>query len=155
MTTEKTLHAFEKAGLGTAPFRCVGMMTVRPQDACEAARDTGLSVCCCNYCGTGIIHNFIIRGATGRHFVVGSDCVGRTGDAAGNSPPVTTAHVAGRGDHAAHCRFMGGPSGHSCTPVLCSRRIKRITTGMTSGKAEIIAAAPSSGWPALNASRKP
>jgi len=79
--TNITVHPFEKAGLGTAPFRCVGMMTVRPQDAWEACRDTGLSVCCCAYCGTGIIHNFIIRGATGRQFVVGSDCVGRTGDA--------------------------------------------------------------------------
>jgi len=91
MTTEKTLHAFEKAGLGTAPFYCVGMCEIPSTSLAEANPAAyqmamaylphDLSIGSCAYCGMGIKYNFIVKGATGRRFVVGSECVNRTGDA--------------------------------------------------------------------------
>src|SRR5262249_39636205 len=78
-------------------------------------------------------------------------------DAAGNSPSVAVprARAAISSGHAAHADFIGESRGHSCTPVLCKRRIKRITAGMASGRTDIIAAVPSSGWPKVKAWRKP
>lgn len=91
MATEKSVHPFEKSGLGTAPFYCVGMCEI-PSPSLAAHNPTAymmamadlprdLSVGSCAYCGMGIKYNFIINGATGRRFVVGSECVNRTGDA--------------------------------------------------------------------------
>ena len=69
-------HCFESAGLGTAPFRCIGFaervqvigimppVTIRPTGTCA-------------YCGTGIRNAYIIRSADGRVFDVGCDCVER------------------------------------------------------------------------------
>ena len=89
--TEKTLHAFEKSGLGTAPFYCVGMCEIPSTSLAEhnptayamamADLPRDLSIGSCAYCGMGIKYNFIVKGATGRRFVVGSECVNRTGDA--------------------------------------------------------------------------
>lgn len=90
-TTETTLHTFEKAGLGTAPFRCVGMCEIPSSSLAASNPDAyrmamadlprGLSIGSCAYCGMGLKYNFIVMGATGRRFVVGSECVNRTGDA--------------------------------------------------------------------------
>lgn len=91
--TEITVHAFEKAGLGKAPFRCVGMASIPSTGLLEAnpdaynnamkmlPNDVGCGTC--DFCGTAIMHNFIIKGSGegDRRFVVGSDCVARTGDA--------------------------------------------------------------------------
>lgn len=65
-------HAFERAGLGLAPFRYVGMhekvyvaytgAPVQPAGTCE-------------YCGNGIRYCCQIRSADGKEFVVGTDCV--------------------------------------------------------------------------------
>lgn len=57
------LHPFELAGLGVAPFRCLGVY-----DAGKVARG-------CNYCGTGIRIICRIRSRDGKEFVVGCDCV--------------------------------------------------------------------------------
>ena len=77
------MHRFERANLGTAPFRVV---------ACEEKRGPidmggGLTVGapgqpmgCCDYCGTGIVECFTIEGADGRRFEVGNVCVYKTGD---------------------------------------------------------------------------
>lgn len=73
--TEVSLHVFERAGLGKAPFRCVGM-----EEKWHMAGDHRQPGGSCDYCGNGILHCFAIRGADGRTFVVGSDCVMRTGD---------------------------------------------------------------------------
>lgn len=71
------IHKFEAAGLGTAPFRVVGF-AVKKYQACHGAPiQVGGS---CDYCGTGIMDTFYIRGADGREFKVGSDCVYKTGD---------------------------------------------------------------------------
>jgi hypothetical protein len=58
-------HAFEAAGLGVAPFRFVRVDRMHTS---------------CQFCGTGIMYRFFVRGADGREFFVGSDCINRTGD---------------------------------------------------------------------------
>lgn len=88
MTNE--IHPFEKAGLGKAPFRFVGMAQ---QDRCygevilnraECDR-TGIALTTtpggtCAYCGQAIMRMFDIESADGKHFHVGCECVNRTGD---------------------------------------------------------------------------
>ncbi len=59
-----TLHPFEKAGLGKAPFHCVG---VEDNDSH------------CQFCGTPIRYRYYIHGEDGSEFHVGSDCVNKTG----------------------------------------------------------------------------
>jgi hypothetical protein len=91
MTTETAIHAFEKAGLGTAPFYCVGMCEIPSPSLAEHNPDAyrvaladlprDLSIGSCAFCGMCIKYNFIVKGATGRRFVVGCECVNRTGDA--------------------------------------------------------------------------
>lgn len=90
---ETAVHCFEKSGLGKAPFRCVGFASIPSASMAEhnvsaynnamamLPRDVGCGTC--DYCGTAIMHNFIIQGSGegDRRFVVGSDCVARTGDA--------------------------------------------------------------------------
>ncbi len=67
------LHPFEAANLGVGPFRCIGMVTKRLASGQPAGT--------CQYCGNGILYCYRIRSADGREFVVGSDCVLRTGSA--------------------------------------------------------------------------
>lgn len=81
--TAQTLHVFEKAGLGKAPFRCVGMerkvgpITLRDGLTVGAP---GQPMGTCDFCGTGIADCFQIVSADGRSFVVGCDCVAKTSD---------------------------------------------------------------------------
>ena len=89
MTTE--LHCFEKSGLGRAPFRCVGIASIPSSSLAEqnptaynlamADLPKGLHCGSCAHCGTAIMHNFIIESSDARRFVVGCDCVAKTGDA--------------------------------------------------------------------------
>lgn len=72
------LHCFEKANLGTYPFRCVGVTYQTFRAAPDAPLQPGA---CCDYCGTGIMYVYAVVGADGRKFKVGSDCIARTGDA--------------------------------------------------------------------------
>ena len=68
------MHPFEKASLGTAPFRCVGVQEnvfVLPDGSTKAGGS-------CDYCGTGIRWEFLIAGQEGRLFKVGCDCVEKT-----------------------------------------------------------------------------
>ncbi len=70
------MHVFERAGLGKAPFRCVGAheeYITHPDGTTQASGS-------CQFCGMGIRNVFMIRGADGKMFKVGSDCVARTGD---------------------------------------------------------------------------
>lgn len=71
-----SLHPFERAGLGIAPFKCTGVREnwFVPAGFPEARKPGG----CCNYCGTGILYEYSIESADGKTFVVGSDCVKRT-----------------------------------------------------------------------------
>lgn len=61
-----TIHIFEGAGLGAAPFRLTHVTS-------EGGN--------CQFCGTGIVFRFHLRGSDSREFFVGSDCVMKTGDA--------------------------------------------------------------------------
>lgn len=61
-------HVFEKSGLGAAPFRCT-------------AYDYSKRGATCDHCGTPILHLFDITSADGKVSIVGSTCVGKTGDA--------------------------------------------------------------------------
>ncbi len=75
-----TLHPFEKAGLGKAPFHCTAV-TVNVYDSGAGSlfgshKQPGGS---CDYCGTGIMYEYWIKGADGSQFKVGSDCVAKTG----------------------------------------------------------------------------
>lgn len=91
MSTEPAIHVFEKSGLGRAPFRCVGLVSL-PSPSLAASNPTAynnalrdlprdLSLGSCSYCGTCLMNNFIIQSSDSRRFVVGCDCVTRTGDA--------------------------------------------------------------------------
>lgn len=90
MTNETAIHCFEKAGLGLAGFHCVGVASIPSPSLAEqnptaynnamAMLPRGLGCGSCAFCGTAIMHNFIIESADGKRFVVGSDCVARTGD---------------------------------------------------------------------------
>lgn len=69
-------HVWERARLGRAPFRFVGMTERVLRHPDGTLQPSG----CCDYCGTGIRYCFRIRSADGQEFEVGSDCVDRLGD---------------------------------------------------------------------------
>ncbi len=88
METETTLHPFQRAGLGLAPFRYVGM---REQDLLYGEvilnraefEQTGIAMTTkpggtCAYCGTYIVNMFNVKSADGKVFHVGSDCILKT-----------------------------------------------------------------------------
>lgn len=81
-----SVHPFERAGLGVAPFRFVGMFSDFGPHFCEMngvrveVGAHGQPMGTCDYCGQGIGYCFTIRSADGREFVVGSDCVAKTSD---------------------------------------------------------------------------
>ncbi len=88
----ETMHVFEKAGLGVAPFRFIGAEErrgpLRPIDPKTGQWDgmteigaPGQPMGCCNYCFQGIAIVCKVRDANGKVFEVGSDCVAKTGDA--------------------------------------------------------------------------
>lgn len=86
--TENGIHDFERAGLGKAPFRCVGMHTslgpirmAGPGGVTIEVGSPGQPMGCCAYCGQGIADCYTVKSADGKTFTVGCDCVRRTGDA--------------------------------------------------------------------------
>lgn len=71
------IHPFEKAGLGTAPFRFVrhyrSVFQAIPGDpSCPV--QSGSS---CDYCANGISEVYVVRSADDLEFKVGCDCIGR------------------------------------------------------------------------------
>jgi hypothetical protein len=88
-TAPERIHKFELAGLGKAPFRCIG--TERkvgpyryrdPKTGIELmAGAPGQPMGSCDYCGMGIADCYKIESADGKQFVVGCECVLKTGDA--------------------------------------------------------------------------
>lgn len=81
----ETIHCFEKAGLGKAPFRYVG---VQFQDMRYGERvvNVGGVECTthaggtCEYCGHYIVNMFVIESADGNRFHVGCDCLAKVGE---------------------------------------------------------------------------
>jgi len=88
-----TIHAFEKAGLGKAPFKFKGIYIAPGKSLIESNPNsynaqiaalgqmvTEGGVCGCAYCGTYIIEHCLIESADGKRFFVGNECVAKTGD---------------------------------------------------------------------------
>lgn len=73
-----TVHAFEAAGLGAAPYKFLGIRKVTYQACYGAPVQPGA---CCMFCATGIVYQFWLRSADGKVFFVGSDCIMKSGDA--------------------------------------------------------------------------
>lgn len=82
-----SIHPFENAGLGQAPFRFVGAVEKRGPFIWQENGIThmvgapGQPMGTCAYCGQGIAICCQIESADGKRFEVGSDCVRKTGDA--------------------------------------------------------------------------
>ena len=76
-----SIHKFEKAGLGKAPFQVVGNFESKfqavPGDP-NCPIQPGSS---CDYCGQGIMDVYVVCSSDGRKFKVGCECVYKTGDA--------------------------------------------------------------------------
>lgn len=78
------VHVFEKAGLGLAPFRFIGMEERRgplPMPGGGFAGAPGQPMGCCQYCSTGIAYCYWLQSADGKKFYVGSECILKSGDA--------------------------------------------------------------------------
>ena len=82
-----SVHKFERAGLGKAPFRFIGMYEDRgphkfagPGGTTIEIGSPGQPMGVCKYCGTGIAICCKVRSADGNEFVVGSDCIAKVGD---------------------------------------------------------------------------
>lgn len=83
------VHPFERAGLGKAPFRFIGVEVRRgPMPILDAngrptgamAGSPGQPMGTCSYCGQGIAECCFIKSADGNVFMVGNVCVGKTRD---------------------------------------------------------------------------
>jgi len=79
-----SVHPFERAGLGLAPFRVVGMIERRGPintvlgGVLVSVGAPGQPMGSCKFCGIGIAYCFVVRSSDKREFEVGSDCVART-----------------------------------------------------------------------------
>lgn len=88
-------HKWEEAGHGKAPFRPLCIISIPSAEICErnpsaynqlmaeamqCAKSFGVTLCSCNVCGMSLVNNVVIRDAAGKHFVVGLDCAGKSGD---------------------------------------------------------------------------
>lgn len=104
--TTVTVHPWADAGVGQAPFTVVDVISLPSTSLAEAnttaynnamasawerARSykvvggrpgprQGVGLGSCDYCGNGIMHNFVVRDGAGCHFVVGCDCARKSGD---------------------------------------------------------------------------
>lgn len=81
---------------GIPPYRVVGIIEIPAQNiqeanpsaykhqmlvATEQARAYGVRLGACDACGAGIRYNYVIRDGLDEHYVVGSECVTKTGNA--------------------------------------------------------------------------
>lgn len=94
MTTALREHPFQAAGLGLAPFRCIGhehkvgpLRYPGPDGTTLEIGAPGQPMGTCDYCGTGIADCYVIKSRDGKRFIVGSDCVARTYRECGETVP--------------------------------------------------------------------
>lgn len=87
MTTTTQSHVFETAGLGQAPFQFIGCeerrgpeLITMPDGVVMECGAPGQPMGTCDYCGQGIAICCNIQSADGKRFMVGTDCVRKTGD---------------------------------------------------------------------------
>ena len=73
---ETVRHRFETAGLGKAPFSCVGVRRNAHANGDGTEKPGGT----CDFCGTGIMYEFVIESADGQRHKVGCDCIAKVGD---------------------------------------------------------------------------
>lgn len=88
---ENKIHKFELAGLGKAPFKCVGLAQIPSPSLAEANPDAynnalralppDFGCGTCHYCGQAIMNCYLIVSSDGHKFAVGCECVRKTGDA--------------------------------------------------------------------------
>lgn len=84
-----TVHVYERAGLGLAPFRYLGceerrgpIKSICPVSGVEVSVGApGQPMGSCDLCGNGIAFCFMVRSSDGRTFKVGSECINKSGDA--------------------------------------------------------------------------
>jgi hypothetical protein len=97
-SSARKIHPWEDAGLGLAPFRCLGVERrigpIKYQDPKYPGITTeigspGQPMGTCDFCGQGIADCYIIVSKDGKKFVVGSDCVRRTYQEAETELPAT------------------------------------------------------------------
>lgn len=81
-------HVFERAGLGLAPYKFLGMEEKRGPIVTELGGgirqmvgSPGQPMGCCQYCSTGIAYCYWLQSADGKKFYVGSECILKSGDA--------------------------------------------------------------------------
>lgn len=74
-----TIHRFEIAGLGKAPFTFTGKVSEKTYQSCQGAPIQPGSTC--DYCGTCIRYEFWVASTDGKEFKVGCDCIHKTDDA--------------------------------------------------------------------------
>jgi len=85
--TTATIHKFQEAGLGVAPFRIVGVHEARGpisrvvNGVQVQIGAPGQPMGTCQYCGQGIAEVWTVRDRKGTRFTVGSTCVNKAGDA--------------------------------------------------------------------------
>lgn len=86
----ENIHPFEAAGLGKAPFTYVGMWEMPSPTLAESNPEAyknslaSMPSCACgscNFCGTPIVYNHLIKSADGKLHAIGCDCVHKAGDA--------------------------------------------------------------------------
>lgn len=81
-----TIHPFEKAGLGKAPFFCTGIISIlssalaeaNPKAYMNAIRSLPKGVGYCHLCGMPLTHNYQITSQDGKVFYVGCECLKET-----------------------------------------------------------------------------
>ena len=98
---DDAVHPWERAGLGKAPFRWMGISEERGpkrylnRDGTETIIGSeGQPMGSCAYCAQGIAEVHHIRSADGRNFTVGCDCVRRCNPA--DAPVLTKAERASK-----------------------------------------------------------
>lgn len=90
------VHPWQDRGdLGKAPYRCIGMFSypAPPENGNVDAYNYALRIASetkralkvegggiCEVCGQSLMNNFVVQSADGKRFVVGCDCVTKTGD---------------------------------------------------------------------------
>lgn len=80
---ENTIHKFEAAGLGLAPYTFLGVEEkvgpIRLADGSEIGAP-GQPMGTCQFCGTGIKECYYLRSSDGKEFYVGNTCINKAGD---------------------------------------------------------------------------
>jgi len=85
--TPGTMHVFEQANLGKAPYKFMGVEQLRGPITIEEHNGVrvqvgapGQPMGCCQYCSTNIAWLFWLKSADNKIFYVGSDCIYKSGD---------------------------------------------------------------------------